>query len=228
MAEISKSATAKVSKAVKTSKNDSLVSVIKRNRELDRRTQRVMMSFLLLCAALIISVCGNVFLALRSPAPLYFAQDIQTGTLTPLLPLDKPIQNRGVIVQHVADTLQAINSIDFRNYRSQLDVAGRNFTAEGWKRYLAEFESTGTLEAMQKRQLVLSGVVSEPPVITGEGDIFGIHYWDVQAPFRVTWAGAGSNQTLSYVALAKIVRVPQTENPKGIAVGQLVVRAGGG
>lgn len=216
----------KPAKPARAPQKDSLISVIKRNRELDRRTQRVIGAFVLLCLALMVSVGGNVVLALRNPQPQYFAQDIQSGTLTPLLPLDKPIQNRGVVVQHVADTLAALNSIDFKNYRSQLDRAGRNFTASGWKRYMQEFTDTGTLEAMEKRQLVLSGVVSEPPVVTAEGDMFGVHYWDVQVPFKVAWSGAGYNQTLSYVAIAKVVRVPQTENPKGIAVGQLVVRAG--
>jgi hypothetical protein len=93
-------------------------------------------------------------------------------------------------------------------------------------RYLSEFQNTGTLELIEKKNMVLNGVVTEPPVITGDGTIFGSLYWDVQVPYRVHYLAQGYDQSVDYIAKIKIVRVSTLENPKGIAIAQFVAQRG--
>ena len=208
---------------------DSILSVTKRNRDLERRAFRATSSLSGLCLALIVSVLGNIYQGLNHPEPRYFAQDATTGTLTPIVGLTTPISSRTAVMQHAADSIGALNAIDSLNYRGQLNLAANYFTKNAWVRYLDEFTKTGTLELIEKRNIAMTGIVTEPPVITGEGTLFNSLYWDLQVPYRVRYVSQGYNQSVDYIAKIKIIRVPTTDNPKGIAIAQFVsTRAQGG
>jgi intracellular multiplication protein IcmL len=205
---------------------DSIVSVSKRNKDLEKRAFRATSSLAAMCIALAVSVIGNIYQGLNRPEPRYFAQDKTTGTLTPIIPLTQPISSRNAVMLHAVEAIGALNGIDSLNYRDQLNRAAGYFTKNAWGRYLTEFSNTGTLELIEKRNMVLNGVVTEPPVITGDGTIFNSLYWDVQVPYRVRYVTQGYDQSVDYVAKIKIVRVPTTENPKGIAIAQFVAQRG--
>jgi intracellular multiplication protein IcmL len=146
--------------------------------------------------------------------------------LTPVIPLTQPISSRTAVMQHAVESIGALNAIDSLNYRDQLNRAAGYFTRNAWVRYLSEFQNTGTLELIEKKNMVLNGVVTEPPVITGDGNIFGSLYWDVQVPYRVHYLAQGYDQSVDYIAKIKIVRVSTLENPKGIAIAQFVAQRG--
>lgn len=196
--------------------------VTKRNRDLEKRAFRATSSLAGLSLALVVSVMGNIYQGLNRPEPRYFAHDNTTHTLTPIVGLTTPISSRTAVMQHAADSIGALNALDPLNYRSQLNIAANFFTKNAWARYLNELKSTGTLELVEKRNMVTSGVVTEPPVITGEGTIFNSLYWDLQVPYRVKYLGQGYNQSVDYIAKIKIVRVSTLDNPKGIAIAQFV------
>jgi intracellular multiplication protein IcmL len=208
------------------SRADPIISISKRNRELEKRTQRALLANLTLTLALTVSVAGNVILGTRKAEPRYFAQNEQTGALTQIVPLNKPISSKASVIQHVADTVGDVYALDFANYQGQLQRASSSFTSKGWERFIAEFEASGNIDAMLKKQLVVSGVISKPPVIVREGEIFGALFWDLQVPYSVRYQGAGFDQTQNLVAFVKVVRVPTTENPRGIAIAQFVAKAG--
>lgn len=205
---------------------DSLLSVTKRNRDLEKRSFRSTGSVAAMSMALIVSIAGNIYQGTNRPEPRYFAQDNTTGTLTPIVPLTQPISSRTAVMQHAAEAIGALNAIDALNYKDQLNRSASYFTKNAWVRYLSEFQNTGTLELIEKRNLVMSGVVTEPPVITQEGTVFNTLFWDVQIPYRVRYASQGSDQMVDYIAKIKVVRVPTTENPKGIAIAQFIAQRG--
>lgn len=212
------------SKAPATTSRDSIISVTKRNKDLEKRAFRATSSLSAISLALVVSVFGNIYQGTNRPEPRYFAQDATTGTLTPVLPLTQPITSRTAVMQHAVDSIGALNAIDFLNYKDQYNRAASAFTKNAWVRYLNELQATGTIDLIQKRNLVTTGSVTEPAVITGEGTILNTLFWDVQVPYRVKYVAQGYNQTVDFIATIKIVRVPTTENPKGIAIAQFIAQ----
>lgn len=199
-------------------KADPIVQVLKRNKELQKRTQKALGVNVVLAMAVMASLAGNVYVGTRpAPEPRYIIQQ-NDGTLVPIAPLSKPIANKNAVTQVVTDAITSVNALDFKNYRSQLMDASTYFTANGWKKYQEEMSRNGTFEAIESRQLVLTATVTQPPTITKEYEISGIYAWDVEAPYQVNYFGAGFNQTVNLVARVTLVRIPTTDNPRGIAI----------
>lgn len=211
-------AEAPVDRRAKPGKADPIVQVMRRNKELERRTQKALGVNVILALACMASIGANVFLGTRPlPEPRYIVQQ-NDGTLTPVIPLSQPISNKNAITQIVTDAISSMHAIDFKNYKGQLTNASTYFTRNGWQRYLDEMARTGTFEALEKRQLVLNATVNQPPVITKEYNISGIYAWDVEVPYQVNYNGAGFNQSVQLVARVTLVRIPTTDNPRGVAI----------
>ena len=199
-------------------KRDPISQVMRRNKDLEKRSQKALGTNVILAGALIVSLLGNVILGTRKPPePRYIVQQ-NDGTLVPVIALSKPLANKNAVSQHVADAIAAMHAIDFKNYRTQLMEASTYFTRTGWKRYLDELQASGTREAIEKRQLVLSSVVLRPPTIVREYDINGVYAWDLEVPYQIQYQGPGFNQTQNLTARVTVARIPTTENPKGIAI----------
>lgn len=207
---------------------DPIISVAKRNKDLEKRTEKALGTILVLGIALVISVAGNVFQGSRQVETRYFVQNVDGSGLTPIVSLDKPIASKGAVTQLVTDAIGDLNSIDFVNYKKQLSSASPHFTSTGWGRYMEEWVASGTKEVIEKRQLVMSGAVTKPPIITGEGQLYagGPLYWTVEVPYIVRYQGAGYDQQQTGIAVVKVVRVPVTERPKGMAIAEFKGRAG--
>lgn len=202
----------------KMEKPDPVLQVMRRNKDLEKRVQKSLSTSLVLVGALVVSLGTNVILGTRKPPePRYIVQQ-NDGTLVPVIPLSKPVANKNAVSQHVSDAISAMHAIDFKNFRSQLMDASVYFTRTGWKRYEDELQASGTREAIEKRQLVLSSVVLRPPTIVREYDINGVYAWDVEVPYQVQYQGPGFNQTQNLTARVTVVRIPTTENPKGIGI----------
>jgi intracellular multiplication protein IcmL len=207
---------------------DPIVSVAKRNKDLEKRTQQVLSSFVLITFALLVSVVGNIYQGSRKVEHVYFVQNIDGTGLTKIQPIDQPISSKGAVTQLVVDAISDLNALDFANYKRQLSSASPYFTNKGWGRYTEEFVSSGTQDVIEKRQLVMSGAVTKPPVITAEGQLYagGPYYWDVEVPYLVRYQGAGYDQQQTSIAVVKVIRVPVSERPKGIAIASFSGRAG--
>lgn len=210
------------------STRDPIINVSKRNKDLEKRTEKALGTILLLGLALVISVAGNVFQGSRHVENRYFVQNVDGSGLTPIVALDKPIASKGAVTQLVADAIGDLNSIDFVNYKKQLSNASPYFTSTGWGRYMDEWVASGTRDVIEKRQLVMSGAITKPPIITDEGQLYagGPLYWTVEVPYIVRYQGAGYDQQQTGIAVVKVVRVPVTERPKGMAIAEFKGRAG--
>lgn len=200
------------------SRPDPILQVMKRNKEIERRTMKALGTNVILAIVAAASLGLNVYLGTRPPPePRYIVQQ-NDGTLTPIIPLRQPIANKNAVTQVVVDAIHTLHAIDFKNYKAQLNDASVYFTKTGFQRYLKELEGTGTLAAIKARQLVLSSTVTAPPVIVKEYDIGGIYAWDVEVPYQVSYFGAGFSQDTQVTAKITLVRIPTTENPRGIAI----------
>lgn len=203
---------------------DSLVQVVQRNKKLEQRASKSTQSMALIVGALMVSVAGNVYQGMKGTQWVYFAQDSVTRTLTPIVPLTQPISSRTAVIQQVVDAIGEVNSLDFVNYRGQLTKASERFTRNAWTKYLDEMVRTGTIELLEKKQIVMSGAVTGLPTLVAQGEVLGTLSWDLEVPYRVNYIGQGVNRPVDYLAQVKVVRVSTQDNPKGIAIAQFVAR----
>ena len=75
---------------------------------------------------------------------------------------------------------------------------------------------------MQK-QLIVSSVVSGPPVIANEGDLKGRYLWRVQIPFLVTYESSEGVSYNHYTVIVTIAKVSTSINPTGIGIEQFLM-----
>jgi hypothetical protein len=211
--------------ASKAIKPDAMISVIKRNRDLEKRAHRTTLAVCAVSCALAVSVLGNIYLGQKTPEPVYFVQNSDGTGLAKIVPLNKPNTSISAVTQLVADGVSCVNGLDFANYKDQLNACSKYFTKTGWGRFLQEFEASGTKAAIEKQSLVLS-VVTKVPRIVSEGEILGALYWDGETSYTVRYQGSGYDNSQSATAVLKVVRVPLTENPRGIAIAQFRGAAG--
>lgn len=207
---------------------EAIVSIAKRNRELEKRNYASLKTIGLMATALIFSVIGNVLQAVRPVERVYFIQNEDGRGLKQVTPVDTPMASKQAVTQHVVDALIRLNSIDFANYKTQLAEVAPYFTTTAWGRYQKEFVDSGARDVLEKRQLVMSGVVTKVPVITGEGVLYvgGPRYWKLEVPYTIRYMGGGYDQQQSGIASVKVVRVPETENPKGLGIAEFQMGAG--
>lgn len=206
------------SPAAQKKKADPIAQVLKRNKDLEKRTQKSLGVNVILAFTVMASIGANVFLGTRPPPePRYLIQQTD-GSLLPVIPLNQPIANKGAVTQVVTDAVLKLHAIDFKNFRNQMSDASIYFTKNGWQKYLDEMTKSGTFDAIERRQLVLSSAINKPPVILKEYDISGYYAWDVEVEYSVNYFGAGYNSTSPLVARVTLVRIPTTEHPRGIAI----------
>lgn len=203
--------------------SDPIRMVQERNHLIVDRYRKMILAVVIMGVAVIAMAGVIVYLAARSPEPRYFAQNSQGG-LTEIVPLNTPNQSLGAVLSFASDSVLAVNSYDFANYRRQLTDGAKYFTPNGWKRYQDELTATNTLEDVVKGQMVVSSAVSGAPILEREGEIGGVKFWDVQVPFVVRFQSEKINKTLNMVSLVKVVRVSPQESDRGIAVAQFIVK----
>jgi hypothetical protein len=215
-------------KKSKLPKVDPLLSVAKRNREIEKRLQWALTVVALQMCGLILLIGAVVYLSTRPVVPVYFVQKADGSGLERIYPLNEANTSTSAVTQLVADQIGCVNSYDFANYKNQLARCGEFFTRTGWTRFLGEFEAQGMRLAIEQRALVASSVIGKPPKIVKQGEIMGALYWDLEVPFSVRYQGRGYDTVQNSVAVVKVVRVPVTDNPRGIAVAQVGIANGGG
>lgn len=202
---------------------DPLLMVHERNSALLWRHRTIISICAAMALALVVSGALNLYLATHRPQPHYFAQNAQGG-LTPIVSMDKPNESSGAILNFAAQSVLAVNTYDFANYRSQLSRAARGFTPNAWRRYVTQLKSTGTLSQVKKANLVVSSAISSAPVLQSDGVLYGTYYWNVQVPFVVRFQGNDVDKSYSMLALVKVVRVSPIQVSRGIAVAQFVAQ----
>jgi len=169
----------------------------------------------------LVAVCVAAFCVITSylswtnkPEPKYFP----TGPgcrMIPMAPLSEPLIQDSDVVSFTADAMLHIYSYDFANWRSIWGDNKRLFTSTGWDSWLAEFERTGTLDAVRKNRLVVSSSQKAAGVIKSKGLVNGAYTWQVSIPLLITYRGASSRSFQTLAAEITLVRVKNTEVESG-------------
>ncbi len=119
-----------------------------------------------------ISVLG--YLLKNPPHPLYFVAD-SVGRLMQDIPVNAPNMTTEEAMAWAIDAVQTAYTMDYSNYRAELQNAQKYFTDYGWRNYMQGLTSSRNLDALTQRKYIqIASVVSRPDVLA-EG-LMGGHY----------------------------------------------------
>lgn len=206
---------------------DALEVVTMRNAYYRDSYKRVLMAILLLLVLNGLLIAVIVYQHYSQPEPKYFATSTD-GRITPIYPLTRPVVSASALLQWANQAAVAAYSYNFSNYRTALQEASEYFTPKGWKDFQAALKTSGNLETVIGKKLVVSAVATGAPVIIEQGLLRGRYAWKVQMPILVNYESANTSIQDTLVVTLLITRVSPLQVPKGIAISQYIAAPAGG
>lgn len=216
-----KPAAGKVSRGVSPHAEAAAATALARESLSRDRYEFLLKTIYMLIAALAGSVVANVYLGTRPVEFRYFTTDPQGG-IREIIALNRPVQGVEEVLNWTTQVVTKAYSMSFANYAQQLDDIKPNFTDAGWRGYEQALARAGFLDTLLNNQYVTTAVPQKAPVIVAQGLVNGVYGWRLQVPLIVTFQSASSQSSQTVNVEVTVVRRPETENPKGLGIAQIV------
>lgn len=178
----------------------------------------------MLAVALAVSILVNGLLGWFAVHPdrQYFASD--NGRIFPLIPMSQPYRKAADVIQYAKDTMNRSFTLDFLNWRQQLEDTRQRYTRDGFKSFISSLQEAGVLDTVRNRRMNMS-VTAGTGVLTKEGVENGVYVWFVEVPIEVKLAGQSNElPPQRFLATVRVERVSTLDAIEGIGVGQLVTK----
>jgi hypothetical protein len=176
--------------------------------------------------AVIAAACLLMYMVLHRPLPQFSAtlpDRREMGLVSYLEPNLMP----NTLVRWSSKAAVAAYTFNFVDHEKQIALARDYFTPGGWTAY--QNAISGTVARVVKQQLFVYGVVSQPAVISNQGERPGHGYsWRMQVPFLATYQSAEESRSDDYFVLMTVVKVPTTVNPDAIGIETFEMRSAHG
>lgn len=141
--------------------------------------------------------------------------------VTPML---LPNQSQESVKAWARETVQKVYTFDFKNMNDQLGSAQPYFTPDGWDAFKKVFKFSELFKTVEKNRLSVAVTPTAQPIMgpvaatKGAGE----YAWKVICPVTISFSGDTPTKNIDMVLTVTVIRVPTTENPKGLGVLQLV------
>lgn len=169
----------------------------------------------------VVGLIGNaIWVDTHPPRPHYFYTDGE-GTPREIYPLDYPVMTDAKLEDWTVNSIVAVYTIDFKNYRDQLSKASQHFTIAGWNSFGTAFIQSGNLQKLKDARLVASAQPQQAAVIVHQGIIGDTMTWQIQFPLLVTYENENESHTEHLMVTAIVVRTLDTAHPDGVAIAQV-------
>jgi intracellular multiplication protein IcmL len=167
-------------------KQDALVIIMSRNL-FYKQMHYLALAALGLCWLVIIALSLVLMFLMKNPTPpVYFATN-HVGRLINIIPLTKPNMAPEDVVAWVTNATEATYSLDYVNFRSQLQQAEKYFTPTGWAEYMKALKSSNNLVALQESKFIIIAKVVGAPQVVNQGLLSGRYAWQFKVPVLVTF-----------------------------------------
>jgi intracellular multiplication protein IcmL len=188
-------------------------------------TSILMVMVLIVAAA---SCIGTVALWQKPPQYGYLLTE-DDGRILPLVPLDKPNHEDQYVIDWTVDAITRLYSIDYINYRIQLQEARHNLTTMGWKNYQDAMRLSGNFNAIVGNQFVTTAVPIGPGRIVKTGDVKGRYAWKVEFPMLISYRASRENPedapkvtNQELTVSVTVIRMPEYLNKHGLGIRAIV------
>src|SRR6201989_151942 len=150
--------------------------------ELDRREARLQRrglvgtSFLMAISNVILAIAcvGLAWIALHRDRE-YFGVD--HNQIIPIYPLGAPYRSPADVIAFAKTTAERAFTLDFNNYRSNLEDSRIRFTKAGFASYIEGLKTSGMFDSLNKRMNLTSS--AGVGVLVQEGEEEGTYAWVV-------------------------------------------------
>lgn len=181
----------------------------------------VKLNFILLGAVIVLAV-SNLFLGWHATHPdrQYFAAD--NGRIFPMIPMSQPYRKTADVIQYAKENVTRSFTMDFLNWRQQLEDVRPGYTRDGFKSFLGALKASGVLDTVKEKRMNMS-ISAGTGVLTKEGTENGVYQWIVELPIEVRLEGQTTRLPAQrFLTTVRIERVPTLDSIEGIGIGQLV------
>lgn len=103
------------------------------------------------------------------------------------VPLDKPNQRQVAIEIFANEAAVSAFSFDYANYRKQLNLAATYFTPAAWQAFMKGLKTSGNLDRVIDRKMVVRAVAEDAPVIESQGVVNNRYSWVLRFPLLITY-----------------------------------------
>ncbi|MHC5209006.1 DotI/IcmL/TraM family protein [Pseudomonas chlororaphis] len=178
----------------------------------------------ILGTALVLSVglnCVSTWFAVH-PLREYFASD--NGRIFPMIPMSKPYRKPGDVIQFAKDTLTRSFTMDFENYRQDLEDNRPRYTRLGFKSYIEALQNAGILELVRQKRMNMS-ITAGTGVLVKDGIENGVYFWSIEIPIQIKLTGQISElPSQRFLATVRVERIDTLDSIEGIGAAQLVTK----
>lgn len=194
--------------------------------KVEQAVQKVILAIKVLVVLNIILAAGAFYEFKSQKVPYYRAVYKKDGKtyLIRMTPLSSPVISRQNLLEWAGEAAVAAYTYDVANYQNELqNVMDKYFTKSGGEAFMQSFQTSGALDNLLSKKLVVTAVVNGAPLILKEGSLLGQRTWRVQIPLLVNYQSASELETDSYVVSMLITRIPTTDKATGIGISQFKV-----
>lgn len=133
-----------------------------------------------------------------------------------------PNQTRQAVKDWARESIQKAYTFDFRSIDQGLASAENYFTPDAWVAFNQAIKKSGLVDDVKKNRFSVALVLKEEPIIDS-GAVIGDKEvaWKVLVPVTMSFSGDAPTVSKDMLIRLTIVRVPTTENPKGMGVLQM-------
>lgn len=156
------------------------------------------------------------------PDRQYFAAD---GTrVVRLVPLSEPYLKPADVIQFARDAINRSLTINFQQYRGQLEEAREDWTREGFKQFLQQLEAGGYLESIKTKRMNMT-VTAGTGVIVSDRLVDNVWVRKVELPIEIKLTGQVTEQPAqNFIALVTVTRIPTLDSLVGVALDNIVIK----
>ena len=179
-------------------------------------------------AAMILAVAGIFifYTVARNPPPpvLYMVDQHEEATraITQKVPNMSPLALR----QWSKEVVQKTYTFNFLNIDEQVLTARPYFTSDGWDVFYSAWKSSGIYKKVKAENLSVSITPTMDPIEKASIQTKNFSAWMYEVPALISYSGDVPTTPQHVVITLTFVRVPTTENPRGLGVTQLITNVG--
>lgn len=173
------------------------------------------------CQLVTLLIIAALAIALLNQPRDYFATE--NGRLTVIVPRNEPGWSQADVIAFGEDTLREAFSLNFVQYRQQMNGVEPRFSDDGYVGYNQALSRSNILSNVRDRRMNLAPGIS-PGVVRRRGINDQGHYsWEIQ--YAVTLQLLGQNSSLPeqrFIFQIMIQRADVSEKPHGLEVARLI------
>jgi len=181
----------------------------------------VKINFVLLAIVIILGI-STLYLGwcVANPSKEYFAAD--NGRIIPMIPMAQPYRKSADVIQYAKEKVTRSFTMDFMNWRQQLEDVRGGYTRGGFKSFLDALANSGVLVAVKEKRMNMSASAGTG-VLVKEGNDNGVYYWLIEMPLEVRLEGQSTRlPTQRFLTTVRVERVTTLDSIEGIGLGQIV------